>query len=115
MESIFELHPTVQEELNKKANEKDNRRKTEILYLANKLFAMNKDGKRFLELMKEDLILRRETASPKLDIAHAYYTEGENNLIRRMSLFAELYPIVLESERVKALGNNQHKNTGDTW
>ena len=110
MESIFKLHPQIQEKINKRAIEADNRRKTEILCLAHKLFT-NKDGKRFLDLMKEDLILRRETASPKLDAAHAYYTEGENNIIRRMSLFAELYPIVLESEKEKTFLENN--NAGD--
>jgi hypothetical protein len=96
MRSIFELDENTRAEMEAAANEKDNRRKTELSYLAHKLFVMNEEGKRFLDLLKEDLILHRETASPKLDAAHAYYTEGENNLVRRMSYFAEYYPVLVK-------------------
>ncbi len=121
MRSIFELDDKTKAEMQKAANEKANRRKTELCYLAHKLFVMNAEGKRFLDLLKEDLILHRETASPKLDAAHAYYTEGENNIVRRMSYFAEFYPVLVKSmqrekEELESRNNqNNENNGGDTW
>jgi len=110
MESIFKLDPTTEAEMERAANTKDNRRKTELCCLAHKLFVLNEDGKRFLDLLKEDLILHRETASPKLDAAYAYYTEGENNTVRRMSYFAELYPTVAKRLQMKNQGLENNNN-----
>ncbi len=124
MRSIFELDDKTKAEMQKAANEKDNHRKTELCCLAHKLFVMNAEGKRFLDLLKEDLILHRETASPKLNAAHAYYTEGENNIVRRMSYFAEFYPVLVKSmqrekrekEESESRNNpNNENNGGDIW
>ncbi len=101
MESIFKLDEKTREELDRVAIEKNNSQDIELLCLANKLFVLNKDGKRFLDLMKEKMLLRRETASPEKDAAYAYYTAGENNVIRQMGYFAELYPYVVKSEKAK--------------
>jgi hypothetical protein len=101
MESIFKLDEKTREELDRVAIEKNNSQDMELLCLANKLFVLNKDGKRFLDLMKEKMLLRRETASPEKDAAYAYYTAGENNVIRQMGYFAELYPYVVKSEKAK--------------
>ncbi|CAL7960047.1 hypothetical protein GAMM_130005 [Gammaproteobacteria bacterium] len=110
MESIFKLDQEIAKELDKIANEKNYNLDLELLYLANKLFVINKDGKRFLDLMKEKMVLRRETASPDKDAAYAYYTAGENNVIRQMSYFAELYPYVIKSEKAKIEEKSKHKN-----
>lgn len=115
MESIFKLDEKTRVELDKVAIEKNNNQDLELLYLANKLFVTNKEGKRFLDLMKEKMMLRRETASPEKDAAYAYYTAGENNVIRQISYFAELYPYVVKSEKAKLEEKNKQENKGDIW
>ncbi len=108
MKSIFDLDEKTKAEMEAAANEKSNRRKTELCCLAHKLFVMNPEGKKFLDLLKEDMILNRETASPKRDAAYAYYTEGENNVIRMMSYFAEFYPVLIRSMQ-REKDESEHK------
>jgi len=69
---------------------------------------------RVTDKLKSEIPIFVSSSTGPLDAAHAYYTEGENNIIRRISLFAELYPLVIESEKAKTsfLENN---NTGDIW
>ena len=96
MKSIFELDDITKAEMEAVANVESNRRKYELCCLAHKLFVLNEEGKRFLELLKEDRILHREVALPDKDAAYAYFTEGENNAVRMLSYFAHYYPILVK-------------------
>lgn len=90
----------VKNEINKIAEEKNKQKLLELITLAHRLFIENEEGKRFLGLLKERFLLRREIASPALNSAYAYHAEGENNVIRMLSYLAEIYPMVVKSMQV---------------
>jgi len=59
-----------------------------FITLCYNVFQLNKDGKELLFLLKESLIDKTPVADPTKSESHAYFREGQNNIIR--SLYANI-------------------------
>ena len=78
-------------------DEKEGERFFQLSSLAHSLFVQNEEGKIFLNLLREAFFFT-ETASPNKESSHAYYREGEKNMIRRLSYWADAYPKLMKEK-----------------
>ncbi len=74
-----------------------------FLELTFSVFKINREGREWLEIMKDSLVDKLPVADPSKDSHHAFYREGQNSMIR-----AILQNIRLQEEQTK-----KNNRTGD--
>lgn len=74
-----------------------------FLGLTYAVFKINREGREWLDFMKDSLVDKLPVADPSKDANHAFYREGQNSIIR-----AILQNIRLQEDQIKT--NNR---TGD--